>query len=133
MPRLADETLVAAHEIVLDRWKRSLEEDEIGTVLETSREHPSGSDRPALRPSTAEEEFYREREYAQAERERIKSFIEEYERKAEAGSDMDIRGQRERLDQLEQRIETRREELKRQERVISLAPEVENYCLTIPL
>jgi superfamily II DNA or RNA helicase len=74
-------------------------------------------------------------EYAQAERERIESFIEEYERKAEAGSDMDIaiRGQRERLEQLEVRIETRREELQRREQVISLAPEVENYCLTLPL
>ncbi|UPM45337.1 helicase-related protein [Halocatena salina] len=74
-------------------------------------------------------------EYAQAERERIESFIEEYERKAEAGSDMDIaiEGQRARLEQLEERIETRRDELKRRERVISLAPEVENYCLSLPL
>jgi len=74
-------------------------------------------------------------EYAQAERERIESFIEEYERKSEAGSDMDIaiRGQRERLEKLEERIETRRRELKRREQVISLAPEVENYCLTLPL
>ena len=74
-------------------------------------------------------------EYAQAERERIESFIEEYERKADAGSDMDIaiRGQQERLEQLEDRIETRREELRRREQIISLAPEVENYCLTLPL
>jgi hypothetical protein len=74
-------------------------------------------------------------EYANSERERIESFIQEYERKAEAGSDMDIaiRGQRERLEKLEERIATRREELKRRERVISLAPEVENYCLTLPL
>jgi hypothetical protein len=74
-------------------------------------------------------------EYAQAERERIESFIEEYERKSEAGSDMDIaiRGQRERLAKLEERIETRRQELKRREQVISLAPKVENYCLTLPL
>ena len=74
-------------------------------------------------------------EYAQAERERIEAFIEEYERKADAGSDMDIaiRGQQERLKQLENRIETRREELRRREQIISLAPEVENYCLTLPL
>jgi len=74
-------------------------------------------------------------EYAQAERERIESFIEEYERKSKAGSDMDIaiRGQRERLEKLEERIETRRGELKRREQVISLAPEVENYCLALPL
>ena len=74
-------------------------------------------------------------EYASSERERIESFIQEYERKAEAGSDMDIaiRGQRERLEKLEERIATRRDELRRRERVISLAPEVENYCLTLPL
>jgi putative cell wall-binding protein len=74
-------------------------------------------------------------EYAQSERERIESFIEEYERKAEAGSDMDIaiRGQQERLEKLEDRIETRRDELRRREQIISLAPEVQNYCLTLPL
>ena len=74
-------------------------------------------------------------EYAQSEREQIESFIEEYERKAEAGSDMDIaiRGQQERLEKLEDRIETRRDELRRREQIISLAPEVENYCLTLPL
>jgi len=71
-------------------------------------------------------------EYAQAERERIESFIEEYERNADAGSDMDtaIRGRQERLERLEDRIETRREELRRRGRIISLAPEVENHCLT---
>jgi len=74
-------------------------------------------------------------EYAQAERERIESFIQEYERKAEAGSDMDIaiRGQQERLEQLKDRIETRRDELKRREQIISLAPTVDNYCLTFSL
>jgi superfamily II DNA or RNA helicase len=74
-------------------------------------------------------------EYAQAERERIESFIEEYERKSDAGSNMDIaiRGQRERLEKLEERIETRRQELKRRERVISLVPEVENFCIALPL
>jgi len=74
-------------------------------------------------------------EYAQAERERIESFIEEYERKSEAGSDMEIaiRGQRERLEKLEDRIETRRRELNRRKQVVSLAPEVENRCLSLPL
>jgi len=71
-------------------------------------------------------------EYAGSERERIEEFIEEYEQKAEAGSDMDIaiRGQRERLERLEQRIETRRQELLKKKQIISLAPEVENLCLT---
>ncbi|WP_252697960.1 helicase-related protein [Natronosalvus vescus] len=73
--------------------------------------------------------------YAEAERERIESFIDEYERKAEGGSDMGIaiRGQRERLQKLEKRIQSRRTELERRERIISLAPEVENYCLALPI
>ncbi|WP_137286971.1 helicase-related protein [Halorussus salinisoli] len=74
-------------------------------------------------------------EYAAAERERIEEFIAEYERKAEAGSNMDIaiRGQRERLAKLERRIETRREELRRKAQIISIAPEVENLCLALPV
>ncbi|MDB2243146.1 hypothetical protein, partial [Halorubrum ezzemoulense] len=74
-------------------------------------------------------------EYAQSERDRIESFIKEYERKADDGSDMDIaiRGQQERLEQLDARIETRRNELRRREQIISLAPEVENYCLKLSL
>ncbi|GAB7121127.1 hypothetical protein JCM9743_35980 [Natrinema sp. JCM 9743] len=73
--------------------------------------------------------------YAEAERERIEEFISEYERKADAGSDMNIaiRGQRDRLSKLEQRIESRRNELHRKAQVISLAPEVENRCLTLPV
>jgi putative cell wall-binding protein len=74
-------------------------------------------------------------EYAQAERERIETFIEEYQRKAEAGSDMNIaiRGQQQRLEKLESRIERRREDLRQREQIISLAPEVENYCFTLSL
>jgi hypothetical protein len=74
-------------------------------------------------------------EYAEAERQRIEEFIEEYERKAETGSNMDIaiRGQQDRLNKLEQRIESRREELQQKARVISLAPEVENICLALPV
>lgn len=73
--------------------------------------------------------------YAEAERERIEQFIENYQRKAEAGDNMDIaiRGQRDRLSKLEDRIEKRRQELERKARVISLAPEIENYCLTLPV
>jgi len=61
------------------------------------------------------------------------SFIADYERKAEAGTDMDIaiRGQRERLSKLEERIEKRRQELQRKGQVISLAPEVETVCLAL--
>jgi len=70
-----------------------------------------------------------------AERERIETFIADYERKAEAGTDMDIaiRRQRDRLSKLEERIEKRRRELRRKAQVISLAPEVENVCLTLPI
>jgi SNF2 family DNA or RNA helicase len=74
-------------------------------------------------------------EYEQAERERIESFIESYEEKASAGSDMRIaiRNQEQRLQELETRIEKRKQELKKQEQVISLAPDVEAYCLTLPV
>ena len=74
-------------------------------------------------------------EYEQAERERIQSFIESYEEKASAGSDMRIaiRNQEQRLEELETRIETRKAELKKQEQVISLAPDIEAYCLTLPV
>ncbi|MBS3761421.1 MAG: DEAD/DEAH box helicase, partial [Halodesulfurarchaeum sp.] len=73
--------------------------------------------------------------YADSERERIERFIEDYERKAEGGSDMDIaiRGQRQRLSKLEERIAKRRKELRRKSQVISLAPEVENLCLALPV
>ena len=61
--------------------------------------------------------------------------IAEYERKAEAGTDMDIaiRGQRNRLSKLEDRIEQRRQELRRKAQVISLAPEIENLCLSLSI
>jgi len=73
--------------------------------------------------------------YAESERDRIEQFIENYQRKAAAGDNMDIaiRGQRDRLSKLEERIEKRRQELHRKAQVISLAPEIENYCLTLPV
>ncbi|MFC6993865.1 helicase-related protein [Haladaptatus sp. GCM10025707] len=74
-------------------------------------------------------------DYAAAERERIESFIEQYEVQAEAGKDMtiSIRNQRNRLAQLEARIKKRQEELNRREQVVSIAPEIEAYCLTLPV
>ncbi|WP_257301025.1 DEAD/DEAH box helicase [Haloarchaeobius sp. FL176] len=86
-----------------------------------------------------EAEVAQEREnldaYAQAERERIEAFIQEYQQQAAAGQDMEIsiRGQRRRLEQLDERIEDRKAELERRRQVISLAPEVEGYCLTLPI
>jgi DNA-binding transcriptional regulator YbjK len=73
--------------------------------------------------------------YAESERERIETFITDYERKAEAGTDMDIaiRRQRNRLSKLEDRIEQRRQELQRKAQVISLAPEIENLCLSLSI
>ena len=73
--------------------------------------------------------------YAESERERIETFIADYERKAEAGTDMDIaiRRQRNRLSKLEDRIEQRRQELQRKAQVISLAPEIENLCLSLSI
>jgi len=44
-----------------------------------------------------------------------------------------IRNQEQRLQELETRIEKRKQELKKQEQVISLAPDVEAYCLTLPV
>ena len=73
--------------------------------------------------------------YADAERERIESFITEYQQQAESGQDMDIsiRRQRQRLEELNSRVEDRKAELDRQKQVISLAPTVEGYCLTLPV
>ena len=122
--------------------------DEVRTVLDAREELRNAADRyvsaqvneikadlQEMRHEETTRELENLDEYAQAERERIESFIEDYERKAEAGSDMDIaiRGQQERLEQLQERIDTRRSELKRRGQIISLAPTVDNYCLTFPL
>ena len=74
-------------------------------------------------------------DYERAERERIQSFIESYEQKASAGSDMQIaiRNQERRLEELETRIRKRKTELRKQEQVISLAPDIKAYCLTLPV
>ena len=74
-------------------------------------------------------------EYAEAERQRIREFIENYEQKAGTGSNMDIaiRGQQQRLNRLEQRIESRRRELERKAQIVSLAPEIENLCFAFPV
>ena len=73
--------------------------------------------------------------YAESERDRIETFISEYERKAETGRDMDIsiRKQQSRLSNLEDRIEKRRDELQQKAQIVSVAPEVENLCLTLPI
>ncbi|WP_255191917.1 helicase-related protein [Natronobeatus ordinarius] len=87
------------------------------------------------REAETEQELDDLREYAEAERMRIEQFIDEYEQRADAGSDMSIaiRRQRQRLSKLEERLETRREELRRKSQVISLAPEIEARCLVLPV
>lgn len=119
-------------------WTMIDAEDDLRAVVDlyvSGRMNEIKADLSADRHEETTRELENLDEYAQAERERIESFIKGYERKAEAGSDMDIAiaGQRERLEKLEERIGRRREELQRREQVISLAPEVENYCLTLPL
>jgi hypothetical protein len=58
MPRLADETLIAAHETILDRWKKTKPE-QYSKLHESVRQDPAY--RP-FRPSKVETDFYRERE-----------------------------------------------------------------------
>ncbi len=131
-----------------DSIKGSPDSESVRALLENQEQLRTAADRyisqrvEDLRAELSErrrEETQRELDnleaYAEAERERIEQFIEDYERKAEAGSDMDIaiRGQRQRLNKLEERIEKRRKELRRKSQVISLAPEVENLCLTLPV
>jgi hypothetical protein len=131
-----------------DTIKGSPDGDRVRTLLDHENEMRSSAERYVSQrvESRREELQNRRREetqeelddleaYAEAERERIEKFISEYERKAEAGSDMDIaiRKQRDRLSKLEDRIEKRRSELQRKAQVISLAPEVENICLALPV
>lgn len=131
-----------------DSIKGSPDEDHVRSILEHESEMRSSADRyVSQRVESLRDELqkrrYEETEqelddleaYAEAERERIETFIADYKRKAEAGSDMDIaiRRQQDRLSKLEQRIKQRRRELQRKARVISLAPEVENVCLTLPI
>jgi hypothetical protein len=131
-----------------DSINGSPDEEPIRVLLENEGEMRSSADRYiSHRVASRRDELQRRRReetqqeledleaYAASERERIESFIADYERKAEAGTDMDIaiRRQRDRLSKLEDRIEQRRQELRRKARVISLAPEVENLCLSLPI
>jgi hypothetical protein len=47
--------------------------------------------------------------------------------------DIAIRGQQERLNKLEERIDNRRQELQRKAQVISLAPDIEGICFCLPV
>jgi len=87
------------------------------------------------RNAETETEIQQVEAYANAERERITDYLETYEQKAEAGSDMEIaiRGQEQRLENLEARIDKRKAELAAKAQVISHAPEVEAVCLVVPV
>lgn len=86
------------------------------------------------RKQEAERELKHLEMYSEAERGRIEQFIETYRRKAAAGRDMEIaiRGQKERLRKLEERIEGRKKNVQKKEQVVSLEPELEAMCLAIP-
>jgi SNF2 family DNA or RNA helicase len=109
---------------------RSVADEYIGEQVEDIR-----SDLKEQRQEEIQTELDKLETYARSERERIQSYIDEYEQKSEAGSDMEIaiRNQRQRLSQLQERIEDRRTELKDKARVISIAPEIEGRCLAIPV
>ncbi|MDG5775170.1 helicase-related protein [Haloarculaceae archaeon H-GB1-1] len=131
-----------------DSIKGSPDEEPIRVLLENEGEMRSSADRYiSQRVESRRDELQKRRHeetqqeledleaYGESERERIETFIADYERKAEAGTDMDIaiRRQRDRLSKLEDRIEQRRQELQRKAQVISLAPEIENLCLTLSI
>jgi len=105
-------------------------EEYVANVLGTVK-----SDISADRATDVEQERANLEAYAKAERERIQAFITEYQQQAADGEDMEIsiRGQRRRLDRLDERVDERKAELERRRQVISLAPEVEGYCLTLPI
>jgi ERCC4-related helicase len=86
------------------------------------------------RQRRTDRELQRLDEYAAAERSRLESFIEEYREQQEAGADMEIaiRGQEKRLQNLEARIQERKENVQEKGRVVSLAPELVNWCFTLP-
>ena len=86
------------------------------------------------RQRRTDRELQRLDEYAAAERRRLESFIEDYREQQEAGADMEIaiRGQEKRLQNLEARIQDRKENVREKGRVVSLAPELVNLCYAFP-
>jgi len=103
-------------------------EEYISNVIRTVQDEIEES-----RQTRVEQERSDLEDYAAAERERIETFIDQYEERAETGQDMEIsiRNQRQRLERLENRIDERKRELARRGQVISLAPELEGWCLTL--
>ena len=84
------------------------------------------------RQEKTERELEKLEEYAESERERIQGFIQEHKDK---GSEVRgfIEQQKERIEDLEERIERQRERIESKAQVISIAPEVENTCIVLPV
>lgn len=121
----------AVRELLVNRDElEAAAEEYVANILGTVQ-----SDISADRTTEVEQERANLEAYAEAERERIQAFISEYQQQAAAGEDMEIsiRGQRRRLDRLDERVDERKADLERRRQVISLAPEVEGYCLTLPI
>ena len=72
--------------------------------------------------------------YATSESDRLESFIDAYRKQQATGADMEIaiRGQEKRLANLQQRIDGRKENVKAKGRIVSLAPELVNWCYVLP-
>jgi DNA repair exonuclease SbcCD ATPase subunit len=86
------------------------------------------------RQARTDREIERLDEYAASERARLQSFIEKYREQQEEGVDMDIsiRRQEKRLEDLQSRVQTRKENVRQKGRVVSLAPELVNVCYAMP-
>jgi superfamily II DNA or RNA helicase len=86
------------------------------------------------RQARTDREIERLDEYAASERARLQSFIEKYREQQEEGVDMDIsiRRQEKRLQDLQSRVQTRKENVRQKGRVVSLAPELVNVCYALP-
>jgi hypothetical protein len=86
------------------------------------------------RQARTDREIERLDEYAASERARLQSFIEKYREQREEGVDMDIsiRRQEKRLQDLQSRVQTRKENVRQKGRVVSLAPELVNVCYALP-
>lgn len=126
-----DERNVPAHALYADR-KASLKQSAERYLSQTVRRIQD--DLAEDREARTDRELQRLDKYAAAERARLQSFIEDYRERQEAGADMEIaiRGQETRLQNLEARIQERKDNVREKGRVVSLAPELVNVCYTFP-
>jgi len=84
------------------------------------------------RKKETREQLKRLEEYREVERKRIQEFIEEYkEREDSQDMRVAIRKQKSRLENLEDRIEKRKKEIRDKAKVVSLAPSLKNWCICL--